>query len=93
VVDGKTQGQIKKIVADLGEDHACDLIQAFLQMNDPWFITKAHDFITFQNNLTKVSTALQTGQDLGAKPRKKTLEELLREDEQGGTSIFPTTNG
>lgn len=92
VIDGRTQGLVKKILTTVPEDQACDMVQAFVQMNDPWFVKKAHDFPTFYENLTKVSMSLQTGQDHGAPPREKTLEELLAEDEKNGIRILPTTN-
>lgn len=93
VIDVKTQGLVKTILRSMSEEQACDMVQAFVQMNDPWFVKKAHDFPTFYENLTKVSMALQTGQDHGAPPREKTLKELLEEDEKNGSAILPTTNG
>lgn len=82
VIDGRTQGLVKKILSAVSEDQACDLVQAFLQMNDPWFVKKAHDFPTFYENLTKISMALQTGQDHGAPQKEKSWKELLQEDER-----------
>jgi hypothetical protein len=38
------------------------MVSAYLQMNDAWFITKAHDFSTFINNLAKIGLFLDTGQ-------------------------------
>jgi hypothetical protein len=94
VIDGRTQGLVKKILTTVPEDQACDMVQAFVQMNDPWFIKKAHDFPTFYENLTKVSLALQTGEDHGAGPKKKTFEELLAEQdgEKNGSRFLQTTN-
>jgi len=82
VIDGRTQGLVKKILSTVPEDQACDLVQAFVQMNDPWFVKKAHDFPTFYENLTKVSMSLQTGQDHGAPEKEKSWIELLKEDER-----------
>lgn len=82
VIDGPTQGAVKRILKSVSEQKAIDLVQAYLQMNEPWFVTKAHDFITFEKNLTKISLALQKGVDLGAPPKKKTFEELLAEQER-----------
>ena len=94
VIDGRTQGLVKKILSAVPEKKACDLVQAFLQMNDPWFVKKAHDFVTFYENMTKVSMALQTGQDHGAAPKKKTFEELLAEQdgEKNGPRFLQTTD-
>lgn len=82
VIDGRTQGLVKKILSTVPEDQACDMVQAFVQMNDPWFVKKAHDFPTFYENLTKVSMSLQTGQDHGAPKKEKSWIELLKEDER-----------
>lgn len=81
VIDGRTQGLVKKILTAIPEDQACDMIQVFLQMNDPWFVKKAHDFPTFYENMTKVSMSLQTGEDHGAPKKEKSWIELLKEDE------------
>lgn len=58
---GRVQGQIKRLLADLPLGRACELIQVYCQMNDAWFLTKAHDFGTFYENVGKVSLALDTG--------------------------------
>lgn len=60
-LSGKVQGQIRRFVTETPLDRACELIQAYLQMNDGWFLTKAHDFGTFIENLSKVGLALDTG--------------------------------
>jgi hypothetical protein len=95
VIDNRTQGLVKTILKAVSEEQACEMVQAFVQMNDPWFIKKAHDFPTFYENLTKVSMALQTGQDHGAGPKKKTFEELLAEQEKekgSGSRFLQTTD-
>jgi len=94
VIDGPTQGSVKRILKSVSEQKAIDLVQAYLQMNEPWFVTKAHDFITFEKNLTKIGLALQKGVDLGAPPKKKTFEELLAEQERekNGSSFLQTTD-
>ena len=94
VIDGPTQGSVKRILKSVSEQKAIDLVQAYLQMNEPWFVTKAHDFITFEKNLTKIGLALQKGVDLGAPPKKKTFEELLAEQEreENGQRFLQTTD-
>lgn len=67
---GKVRGQIKNLIKDVGLNRACDLIQVFLQMEDPWFITKCHDFTTFMTNVQKIGIALDTGKK---DPSKKEL--------------------
>lgn len=58
---GKVQGLIKRFLDDTPIERACGLIETYLSMNDAWFITKAHDFVTFQENLSKVGLKLDTG--------------------------------
>jgi hypothetical protein len=59
---GKVQGQIKRFVQETPTERAINLIEVFCQMDDPWFKTKAHDFGTFLENLSKIGLALDTGQ-------------------------------
>lgn len=75
VITNKVAGLIKLTAEELGIDYACDLVQTYLQMDDPWFKTKSHDFETFRANLNKVSTALQTGIDPNNPPKPKIVWE------------------
>ena len=60
-VTGKVAGQLKKLVEEIGSERARALIEAYLQMPDSWFVTKAHDIPTLITNLNKVSHFLDTG--------------------------------
>lgn len=80
-IDGKTMGLVNGLLKTHSSEKLCDLLQVYLQMNDKWFVTKCHDFATFKENLTKISTAMQTGVDIGAPPKKKTWQELADERE------------
>lgn len=62
-LSGKVQGQIKRYLAETPLDRACELINKYCQMQDHWFATKAHDFGTFVENQSKISLALDTGQE------------------------------
>lgn len=64
---GKVQGQIKTFLFDTPLERACELIQVYCQMDEPWFVTKCHDFGTFLENIGKVNIALDTGQLPGHK--------------------------
>lgn len=81
---GKTQGGIKRLLADYPIDRACEMIQVFLQMDDPWFVTKAHDFETFAQNLTKVGLALDTGKERGGVSRWE--QEMLDKEKKNDVS-------
>lgn len=61
VIDGKVQGQVKALLKAVSADQAVLLVQAFVQIDDPWFKTKFHDFGTLMQNLGKVSVALEKG--------------------------------
>lgn len=69
-IDGKTIGLVKSLLKTHSPEKLSDLIKAYLQMDDPWFKTKNHDFPTFRENLTKISTAMQTGSNLSAEPKR-----------------------
>jgi hypothetical protein len=75
-LDGKAIGILKRLTTSLGAERMVDLCQAFLQMNDQWFETKAHDVATLEQNITKIGAALDSGKD---KPGKRTLREELEE--------------
>jgi hypothetical protein len=62
-LSGKVQGQIKRFLAETPLERACELINKYCQMQDQWFSTKAHDFGTFVENQSKISLALDTGQE------------------------------
>jgi len=61
--DGKTRGQILLWIKDYPLDRACQLIQAYMQIDIAWFATKGYDFLTFRNNLQKIAQALDSGQN------------------------------
>lgn len=79
-LDGKVQGGIKRLLATEPIERACEMIQVFLQMDDQWFVTKAHDFETFAQNLTKVGLALDTGKERGGVSRWE--QEMLDKEKQ-----------
>jgi hypothetical protein len=60
---GKVQGQIKTLLKDVPLQRACALIQVYLQMETPWFKTKAYDMGTFLENLNPIGIALDTGEE------------------------------
>jgi hypothetical protein len=62
IIDGKTLGEIKRLLKMMPAQKAVHLHQVYLQLDDPWFKTKCHDFTTFMSNLQKVANSLNTGQ-------------------------------
>jgi hypothetical protein len=63
-VGGRMQGVLRRIATTWVEQKAMQLIQVYCQMDDPWFIQKRHDLVTFEGNLNKVSLALDKGHEL-----------------------------
>lgn len=61
VVDGKTAGLAKYVLQAVPLEKAKLMVQAYLQMDDPWFKTRFHDFDTFRGNLSKVAVSLANG--------------------------------
>lgn len=61
VIDGKTQGQVSQLLKAVPATRLSELLQAYLQMDDPWFKTRCHDFSTFVGNLGKVAISLANG--------------------------------
>ncbi len=97
VIRGKTAGQLRSLVKDVGKNKALLLIEAYLRMPDQWFVTKRHDISTFEANLNSVTHFLATGkivtrlalksleekvdEEQGTRPRDKTMTEILAERE------------
>jgi len=92
VIDGRTQGLVKQVLKAVPLERAKLLVQCYLQLEEPWFKTKAHDFVTFYENLTKISTSLDAGKLVGtdAGPREKDWREIVRERENDRRSIRET---
>lgn len=64
VVTGVAAGQARNVVKSLGKDRAIALVQAYLTMNDAWFLQKTHDLGTFVTNLNKVLVKAETGRSM-----------------------------
>lgn len=58
---GKVAGQLKRLAKDHGAERSENLIKAYLQMPDGWFLTKRHDVSTLLANLNAVAQFLDTG--------------------------------
>lgn len=89
-IGGKVQGGIKRLLGGMPLERACEMIQVFLQMDDQWFLTKAHDFGTFEQNLTKVGLALDTGKSGGMAEWERTV--LAEEARKNGTERLSDAN-
>lgn len=84
LTDKAVQGQIKNFLKNRNIDYAVNLIEVYLQMDDPWFKTKCHDFATFTSNINKVGLALEGGRDPTAtKSALEHLDGLEGSDDEG----------
>lgn len=61
IVTPKDGGICQRLLKAVPLEKAKDLIQAYLQIEDRWFMTKCHDLVTFEQNLGKVAVALANG--------------------------------
>lgn len=52
---------LKSFVKGTGQQRAIEMIEAYLQMPDSWFLTKRHDIPTFLGNLNAVTQFVETG--------------------------------
>lgn len=82
-VSGKVRGLMQRLLKDYPIDRACELVQVYLQMEEPWFKTKCHDFVTFTENLSKVNVAHGTGND-PSKPQRRSIAEVVGEGSPDG---------
>jgi DNA-binding MarR family transcriptional regulator len=53
---------LKNFGETVGVEKAKLLISAYLRMSNSWFITKAHDLVTFLQNLNQIQNFIETGQ-------------------------------
>jgi hypothetical protein len=77
-IDGKVRGRMATFLKDVPLDRALLMVQIYLQIKDPWFEQKCHDWETFMQNMTKIGVALDTGRHQG---RATGLEEWAAEKE------------
>lgn len=55
----------KRVLAEVGLEKACSLIEAYLKIrNDPFFNSRAYDLITFESNLAVIEKFCQTGKHI-----------------------------
>lgn len=73
VITQKESGAAKNVVTAVGRDEGVRLVQAYVSMNDEWFLRRHHSLAEFQSNLSKVKTFADTGQSMNA-TRARDLE-------------------
>lgn len=64
VIDGRASGVAKRVTGAIGENRAIELIEAFLEMSDQWFVKKKHDLFTFEQNLNGIELFAKTGKQI-----------------------------
>lgn len=76
IITGKSAGQIKRFVGEVGESKALAMLEAYFAMPDKWFITKRHDISTFLGNLNAVISFMENGK-LITSNELKTIEKKV----------------
>lgn len=61
IIDGKSAGLVSNVLKVIPLERAQDLVQAYLQMDSPWFKTRCHDLVCFSQNLSLIAVALASG--------------------------------
>lgn len=61
VIDVKTAAIAKSLLTTLPLEKLQLLVQCYVQIEDNWFKTKCHDFVTFSMNLNRIATSLAMG--------------------------------
>jgi hypothetical protein len=64
IVDGKAAGIAKRLVTDLGAQVAIELVEAYLDMSDAYYIQRRHDLQTFSFNLNQVKIYAERGETI-----------------------------
>jgi len=90
-LDGKTLGEIRRLVRDFGVERASALMQAYLQIDDPRFVKECHPFNLLMLNLNRLSVALDRGIE---KPHEGDgWEKFWARVDTGGTSDARSISG
>lgn len=61
IIDGRAAAAARDIVRAVPLENVQLLVQAYLQMDDKWFVQNAHSLPVFAQNLSKVKVALENG--------------------------------
>jgi len=61
LADGRIQGQIKQLMKTFPVEKACELAEAYFQIDDPWFEKRGYAFDVFRANLNKIDQLLSSG--------------------------------
>lgn len=77
---GKDVGILKRLVGVLGEERLSELIQVYLQTDDPWFEKKHHDLVTFESNLNAIQVAHGTGKTATQRKKEEIEKQIFGEE-------------
>lgn len=61
---GKPAGIATRLVKNLGAKRACELVEAYLEMNDSWFVQNRHDLPTLEAKIQAVVIYADTGKTI-----------------------------
>lgn len=60
-IDGRSVGIALQLIKTAGFSKAVDLLQAYLQLNDPWFVKQCHPLWILAKDLNRIWVALDRG--------------------------------
>lgn len=76
IIKGKEAGIAKRIAEGLSLERIKSLIEAYFEMRDPWFVTKRHDLVTFEQNMNAVVIYADTGKTIS----KTQINQMEKQD-------------
>jgi hypothetical protein len=79
-VGGKSQGILKRILAQCPVQTVANLLQVYCQMKDPWFEKQRHNLVTFEAQFNAVALALDHGEEKGTYDWAKVFKEVPSEE-------------
>lgn len=54
LMNGRATGAAKRLVADLGQSRAIEVVEKYLTMNEAFFLQRRHDLVTLEANLNTI---------------------------------------
>lgn len=85
----RTFGQIRALVASQRDfQKLLDLVQVYVQMEDPWFVKRGHDIATFSSSLNQIRISMTHGKNFSEVESSMALSQWAKKmDEQERQSL------
>jgi hypothetical protein len=81
--------QLRQLLETVGSERAKELVRAYFQMNDKWYVTKRHDTWTLISNIQAVQQFNETGKTITGKEAQdiENQETLLNQLDRLGSDV------